>query len=174
MARASTIFSNSPAIGKIAAYQAVMGATFLCILPAGWVGFKLGGAPVSVFWIALGFYVAAMCFRVWFTHRLAGMAISRWVREVLFRALAALLPGVAVAGVVCWLARPGLPRFILLLLTSSPTVALGILVFGMDAAERKRWFGLGKTFLAKISAKMRPGAGVGTAKTGLETPVNPS
>jgi O-antigen/teichoic acid export membrane protein len=152
------------AIGRIALYQAVIGMTFLSVLPMGWVAFKMGCSPLAVLQIALVIYTAAMLLRVWFVRRLTGMPFSRWVRAVLLPVAFAVLPGIAVAGILCALVHCGLLRLFLLLLTACPAVALGTLFLGMDSGERSRWFSLGRALLKKVG--VTAGGAVSTQASG--------
>ena len=137
------------AIGKIALYQSVMGITFTLILPAGWLAFRMGGAPVSIFIIALFFYLGALLLRVWFVRRLTGLSFSRWVRAVLLPAGAAVLPAVIIAGVLCSAMPPTWLRVCVVTLAASSAAGLGIFFIGMDLGERGRWVALARGFRAK-------------------------
>jgi O-antigen/teichoic acid export membrane protein len=145
------------AIGRIALYQAVIGTTFLSVLPMGWLALRMGCSPLGLLRIALVIYIAAMLVRVWFVRRLTGMPFSMWVRAVLLPVAFAVLPGVAVAGVLCAVMQGGLFRLLLLVLAACPVVALGTFFLGMDSAERSRWLSLARTLSVKWSI------GVGSA-----------
>lgn len=143
------------AIGKIALYQVVMGGLLTCILPAGWIAFKMGCSPMSIFGIALAFSVAAALVRVWFVRRLTGMPYSRWFSAVIVRVLYGVLPALVVASVLNMVLKDGLLRLLCLTIVACPTVALGAFMLAMDAGERCRWVNLAKTLRYRVDRRYR-------------------
>lgn len=137
------------AIGKIALYQAVLGVTMISILPAGWVAFKIGCAPITILRMLLATFVVATLLRVWFVHRLTGMPYSRWFRAVILRLAGAMLPPTALAVGVCSVMPSGLWRLLVLVLVTLPALAAATFFLGMDAGEEAKWLTLAKSLASK-------------------------
>lgn len=141
------------AIGKVALYQAVLGLTRFCVLPGGWLACKLGWSPLSIFRIALALFALSTLLQVWFVRRLTGMRYSRWLRSVVLPVAFASLPAVVLTYVLCVAMTGGLLRLFCLALVVSPALALGTILFGMNATERSRWLDLAKALRGRLVSR---------------------
>lgn len=107
--------------GKIAAYQATVGASLVLTLPLAWLFLKLGFAPTSVgvaFIITSTFSALG---RVYWARYLLHMSVKRWITDVVFPC------GIIAAFAVPVAITPGLlmsPSFVRLLVSTTASVTV--------------------------------------------------
>ena len=122
--------------GKIAAYQATIGAILLLTLPLGWFFLKLGFAPTSVGLAFIITIVICSFGRILWAKKLFGISIKKWIMDV-------FIPCVGVAFVSALLAfAPSLflkSSFIRLSLAVSASILVTIIsswYIALDDKER--------------------------------------
>ena len=82
---ASPLMTTAHATGKIKLYQSTVGTLIIFNLPVSYVLLKLGGSPITVFYVSLCISVMCLFLRLWIVRRLVGFPVRRYVVEVLAR-----------------------------------------------------------------------------------------
>jgi O-antigen/teichoic acid export membrane protein len=138
--------------GKIAAYQATVGACMVLTLPLAWIFLKLGAPPTSVGFVFIITMIAVSAGRVFWARRLFGVPVSQWIRSV---ALPCGIVGAAatlVALVPFGLLPTSFTRLVCVTALSTTASLLTAWVFALDRDEREFFRQNLRRFLTKISS----------------------
>lgn len=84
---ASPLMTTAHATGKIKLYQSTVGTLIIFNLPVSYVLLKLGGSPITVFYVSLCISVMCLFLRLWIVRRLVGFPVRRYIVEVLARCM---------------------------------------------------------------------------------------
>lgn len=79
---ASPLMTTAHATGKIKLYQSSVGTVIISNLPISYLLLKLGGLPITVFYVSLCISITCLFLRLWIVRRLIGFPIKRYVTEV--------------------------------------------------------------------------------------------
>jgi O-antigen/teichoic acid export membrane protein len=126
------------ASGKIAIYQAVVGACMIFTIPLGWVLFKFGAPPKSIGLVFILTMSAATMFRIVWGKHLLGMSIARWWSAVLLPNLIIVLAMSGGSTIIVYTLPPSLWRLgitCILSVTIAITVAW---LWVFDGTEKQR------------------------------------
>ena len=125
------------ATGRVKAYQLTLGTTQLMVLPVAYFMLKLGSFPPSaVFWVALTISLLCVVARVLFARHLAGLRPIDFVTRTLLPVAGVAAVSFAAAMLVRRLMPEGLPRLIIVIVTSVAAQCAAMLAFGLTRSER--------------------------------------
>ncbi len=124
------------ATGKIRNYQIVEGGTLLLILPVAYIVLKMGGNPISVFWVQLVIMFFVQILRIFLVCHKIHMPKSKYVYQVLFRVL--LVAGCSVVvPILVWYTLPqNLLSFIAVVITSIGSTLFCAYYLGLNSYEK--------------------------------------
>lgn len=79
---ASPLMTTAHATGKIKLYQSSVGTVIILNLPISYLLLKLGGSPMTVFYVSLCISVACLFLRLWIVRRLVNFPVKQYIIEV--------------------------------------------------------------------------------------------
>lgn len=90
---ANPLMISASATGKVRKYQSVIGGLLLCILPISYVVLRLGGNPISVFFVHLSICILAFTVRLFIVRPMIQLSLRDYCNKVVLK-----------SGLVCFLA----------------------------------------------------------------------
>jgi O-antigen/teichoic acid export membrane protein len=145
----SGFMASMQAVGRIAAYQAVVGSILCSPILVGYLLLYMHMPMTSVLWAGVGASILAGIVRLWFVRHLLGASMLQWSRSVVFPATMCVLVSVAGMSVPLLLLRPGIVRLVALIVINMLAMGVGTLLFVTTAAERMALRRIGMRFLRK-------------------------
>lgn len=85
---ASPLMTTAHATGKIKLYQSSVGTVIILNLPISYLLLKLGGSPMTVFYVSLCISVACLFLRLWIVRRLVNFPVKQYIIEVFGKCVA--------------------------------------------------------------------------------------
>jgi O-antigen/teichoic acid export membrane protein len=144
------------ALGKLARYQIIICSIHLSTLPLAYVLLKLGFNQNWVLLSSLFTMVVASASRGWVVQGLADFPYSTWVKQVALRGIAGVIPGMLYAAGLVHLLPPSIGRLLLLSVSTGLITAAGVILIGMNRAERQQFRALALALLAKVTGGVKP------------------
>lgn len=138
------------AIGKIAAYQMVMGSLLVLTMPLGVILLLMGYPPTSVLVGVVCIDGGAAVFRMVFLKKLGGFGIRTYLADVVFRAAIPFGAACAAALAIQNFMNSGFHRLILVSVGSGLTAILLGMTVGVLPSERARLFAITEKIRAVI------------------------
>lgn len=139
-----SLMTAAQATGHIKLYQFVVGGILLLNVPASYIILKAGGAPQTVFYVAIILSVIALLARIQLISKLVNMKKSKYIAD-------ALVPVASVSALVFVINTfvdshftVSLLGFLLSVVTSGVLVVIAVLIVGLKQSERAL---LGRVFL---------------------------
>lgn len=129
------------AVGKIKQFQIVETVIILFSLPVSYMLFKRGYSPKTIYIVAIFFSIISTFFRLYFGKKIAGMNISKFLKEAVLPTFLPILSGIFVGVIFIFIMDPGIIRFIL-----SFTISIGTMLVII------RYLSLNQFELNKINA----------------------
>ena len=130
------LMTAAQATGRIKLYQFVVGGILLLNVPVSYLLLKSGGAPYTVFYVAIGLSIVALIARIQLISSLVKMKKSRYIAD-------SIVPVVSVAALVFAINyyidamfSDTLSGFFLSVVTSVVLVVMAVLVVGLKKNER--------------------------------------
>lgn len=80
---ASPLMTTAHATGKIKLYQSSVGTVIILNLPISYLLLKLGGSPLTVFYVSLCISVSCLFLRLWIVRRLMDFPVKQYITEVI-------------------------------------------------------------------------------------------
>lgn len=139
----SPLMTVAHATGRIKFYQFVVGTLQILIVPAVYIGLKLGGSPIAAYLISLFIDTLALIVRLWIVKRLIPtfdvFDYSKRIFIPIFfvTTIAALLPVLS-----HYLLSPSLFHAVITILISFVSTITSIYFVGLDKAERSYVVGM--------------------------------
>ncbi len=143
------------AIGKVAAYQAVVGSALIMNLTIGYTLFKVGMPSYSILLASIFVSFIAGIFRLCFMKRLSGMNIREWYFDVLARTIAWLAIPVSAVCFIIMTQTQGSLRFFVVIITYFVLAGLNFFVFGIGRSERSQLKVQSRSILGKLNPCLR-------------------
>jgi len=129
------MMTAAQATGRIRLYQFVVGSILLVNIPISYVILEMGGAPYTVFYIAIGLSVIALLVRIYLISFLIEMKKRRYIVD-------SIVPVVSVAALVFAINNfadvkltNSLLNFLVSVLVSGALVAVSVLIVGLKKDE---------------------------------------
>lgn len=138
------------AYGRIAANQVTLGLCVFMTLPLTWIFLKLGAPPTSVGVAFIVTISAVTIGHVIWMHRILGVPIRQWLREVFLPCAIVALSGVAAVSVPCWLLASSFMRLAIVAVSSMLAILLTAWFFAFDGRERDFFRRNARQLLRKI------------------------
>lgn len=135
------------AVGRVAAYNLVLGALHALALPVGWWMLRMGHPPGAVGLVALTVSILLLAGRLWFVRRLLHLSIRRWAGAVFLPCLTTGLGSVGAGALWLFWLEPSPWRLAASALTS--VTALVLLGWRIALNSEERDF-----ILRKLSARL--------------------
>ncbi len=126
------------ATGRIKWTQIVTGGLLILNLPVSWVFLKLGYPPQVTMYVSLVISVLAQLTRIYFSQRLAGMSVAKYIRYVILPVLTVTALSLITPFVICYLMESGVVRFFILSFLTCIASGCVILYCGMTKTERTK------------------------------------
>lgn len=120
------------ATGKMKVYQVISGSVLMLIVPIAYIILKIGGAPVSVFYVSLVLTTVVLVIRIFILRSLIPFSIKKYVITVLLRCLFVIIISVIVSLGIRALPLNDWTRFFLYLIVCFASV----LAIGVTKKER--------------------------------------
>lgn len=79
---ASPLMTTAHATGKIKLYQSSVGTVIMLNIPISYLLLKLGGSPMTVFYVSLCISVFCLFLRLWIVKRLVNFPVKKYINEV--------------------------------------------------------------------------------------------
>ncbi len=144
--------SGIQAVGKIKAYQAVVGTVILMNIPMAYLLFKLGYPPYFALVSFIGIEFIACCLRLYFLHKVGGLKISSFFNTVIINELIPTLTLI----LTCYLMVNHVEmdyRFIATIIVSTLIFIPSVYITGLSPEEKK----MVKNLIFKLTSKLNPG-----------------
>lgn len=142
-----SLMTAAQATGRIKLYQFVVGGILLINVPASYIVLKMGGAPYTVFYIAIGLSIVALLARVYLISFLIEMKKSRYIVD----SMVPVLSVAALVFIINYFVDVKFPSsllgFFLSIFTSGVLVVITVLMVGLKKDER--------VVLSKVFFKMK-------------------
>lgn len=127
---------GAQAVGKIALFNGIGSGVLLFTWPCSWIALRMGGAPESVFVIAVIVVCVAVAMRVVILAKIAKLPIIDFCISVFGRMLAFSLLAVAPVLLIRRMIPVGLERFLLVGITAVISMTIVFYCIGLDCVER--------------------------------------
>ena len=122
--------------GNIRDYQLVVGGLLLLNLPADYILLKAGAPAQVIYYVAIAIGVICLFARLIMLHRMIGLPVGRFIREVLLREICVATLALAVPLVLSRVLPAGWPGLIVSFLATDAVAAALIWWLGLDSDER--------------------------------------
>lgn len=142
------------AVGKIRAYQVVVGTLIILNLPLAYVLVNAGLQPFSVFVGAIFIEVIAGGLRMWFAHRLTGLSMPTFFKEVWLNASISILIASALACLPTYLMKESFYRLLLTGSISAVTIPLIAYYIALSKTETDKIKEICLSFVTKTRKKL--------------------
>ena len=120
------LMSAIQSVGRIKAYQAVVGSLLILNLPLAYGLLKLGYPSYSVFIGSIFLEIIAGSLRIWFAHKLAGLPVRKFIGNTLFKSVLSIVLAAIVAMLIFILLESSFTRVIVITTSSS----ISLMIFG--------------------------------------------
>lgn len=132
----NTLITLQVATGKIRNYQIAVGGLLLLNFPLSWLVLRVGGAPYTVYIIAIGIGIGCLLLRLWFLRYMVGLSMRRYLRKVVGNVIVTTACAVIFPLGFYMSVQPGFLRLFIVVLTGFVSAFLSILFVGCTAGER--------------------------------------
>lgn len=139
------------AIGKLARPLSVIGSIHLSTLPLAYFMLKLGFNQNYVLLTSLFTMIVASASRGWVVQTLGDFPYVIWLRQVALRGIAAVIPSALYAWGLSHLLPQSIGRLLFLSTTTGLITVAGIVLIGMNRAERLQFGALARSLLLKAA-----------------------
>lgn len=131
------LLTVAQASGRVALYQVVVGVTIWLNLPLSYYILKLGAPPEATVLIAISLGIICLILRLFLVHRCSGLAIHKFLRNVLIRSGLVTLIAPIFPYLAEYFLEPTWERFLLVCVLCVISVGLCSLFVGLSHDERK-------------------------------------
>ena len=122
--------------GKVAAYQAFTGGSWILTLPLAWLMIISGWGFVSIGWAMVITMVMCACGRVWFARKLVGMSARYWMSKIMMPTIVVAIVAGGIGYCVRYAMSPGLVRIAMTTAFCDLSFVLMAWFLVLDHAER--------------------------------------
>lgn len=126
------------ATGKIKTFYIYMGGLGCLVLPISYILFKLGFPPSSAYWTYAVVYTYLVYVRLILMNKQIGFPINLFIKEVIIPILIVSLLSFLAPFLVSKTVEPGLIRFMLVGISSSVSIIISVIFFGMTKTEKEK------------------------------------
>jgi O-antigen/teichoic acid export membrane protein len=137
--------------GKVAGYQATVGASLVLTLPLAWLFLYLGYAPTSAGYAFIITMLLCTIGRMFWVHCLFGVSVSRWIGSVVLPCLIVSAAATLAALAPRWLMAPSFSRLVYVTALSIIAASLTTWFLAFDSREREFVRQNRRQFFNKIS-----------------------
>lgn len=124
------------ATGKIRNYQVVEGGTLLLIVPVAYLVLKLGGNPVSVFWVQLIIMAITQVLRIFLVCHKIRMSIKDYLTRIIYRVLGVAMISFLLPYFLLKILPNSLASMIIVISIAISSVLLFSYLFGLNSLEK--------------------------------------
>ncbi|MGQ7867780.1 MATE family efflux transporter [Sunxiuqinia sp. sy24] len=143
------------AMGDLKQFSIWIALAYATLLPASYLAFKLGASPEIIYINLIVVTVGLSIIKVYFTHRLCGLSLKGFYRDVLLRSLATLLVTFLLACVPMLFLNSGFIRLIAVLSASSVAFLLMLFWVGLNKREEQLIIAISKVIFNKMGGLIK-------------------
>lgn len=126
------------ATGKIKKFYIFMGGLGCLVLPISYILFKLGFPPSAAYWTYAIIFSYLVYLRLILMNKQVGFPINIFIKEVIIPILTVTLLSFILPFFVSESVKPGITRFILVGISSTLSICISVITFGMNKTEREK------------------------------------
>ena len=138
------------ATNKIKQSQLVESGIYIFLLPISYLMIKNGFSAEIIYINLIIMAVALFVSRIYFTHKLCGLLVKRYFKDIVFRCVFLSIVTSSIALIPLFFMSEGIIRLIIVIISSVIVFTTMIFNFGLNKKEKKMIYSVLKNILQKI------------------------
>ena len=147
------LMTAAAATGNVKQYQSVIGGILLSIVPIAYIALKLGGRPVSVYYVHLAICTIAFFARLLIVRPLINLSLREYFSFVIYRCILVAFPSFVISALTRYILPTGLINSVVICIVS--VIIASILAYSLGCTKGERDFIMEKMKGLRIQSQHR-------------------
>lgn len=132
----NTLITALHATGNIKKYMIIVGLVEISNFPLTYFMFKVGGSPITAYYVYFSIYLVLMFLRLFLIKDLIGMKALTYIKNVYLKVVLVTLIALIAPSLICILQQDSILRFIEVCFISCISTVISVYCMGLTCTER--------------------------------------